>query len=39
MQCPIIKYFFLSFGIGFLFKYIKYFSFIAKKMKKNTLFN
>ncbi len=39
MQCPIIKSFSLSFRIGFFFKYIKYFSFIAKKMKKNTFFN
>jgi hypothetical protein len=34
MQCPIIKSLYLSFGIGFFFKYINYFSFIIKKMKK-----
>jgi hypothetical protein len=28
----------LSFGIGFFFKYIKYFAFIAEKNEKNTYF-
>jgi hypothetical protein len=35
MQCPIIKYLSLSFGIGFFFKYIKYFAFIVEKNEKN----
>ncbi len=35
MQCPTIKFLSFSFGIGFFFKYIKYFSFIAEKMKNN----
>jgi hypothetical protein len=34
MQCPTIKYFYLSFGIGFLKKYIKYFSIIVEKNEK-----
>jgi hypothetical protein len=36
MQCRNIKSHSLSFGIGFFFKYIKYFAFVAeKKMKKH----
>jgi hypothetical protein len=38
MQCPTIKSFSLSSGIGFFFKYIKYFAFIAEKNEKNTFF-
>ncbi len=33
MQCPTIKSLYLSFGIGFFFKYINYFSFITRKLK------
>jgi hypothetical protein len=32
MQYPTTKIFFFSFGIGFFFKYINYFAFIAKKI-------
>jgi hypothetical protein len=39
LQCPTIKSLSLSFGIGFLKKYIKYFAFIAQKMKKTHIFN
>ncbi len=39
MQCPTIKPLSLSFGIGFFFKYIKYFSFITEKKKKTHIFN
>jgi hypothetical protein len=39
MQCSTIKSLFLSFGIGFFFKYIKYFAFIAKKMEKIHIFH
>jgi hypothetical protein len=35
MQCPTIKSLSLSFGIGFFFKYIKYFAFNVEKMKKH----
>jgi hypothetical protein len=34
MQCPTIKDLSFSFGIGFFFKYIIVFAFIAGKMKK-----
>ncbi len=36
---PTIKSFYLSFGIGFFFKYIIYFSFIAEKNEKKHTFN
>jgi len=38
MQCPTIKSLFLSFGIGFFFKYIKDFAFIAEKNEKKHIF-
>ncbi len=38
MQFPTIKSLSLSFGIGFFFKYVKYFSPIAKRNEKNTYF-
>jgi hypothetical protein len=34
MHNPTIKSLSLSFGIGFFFKYIKYFSFIVEKNEK-----
>jgi hypothetical protein len=39
MQCPTIKSFFLSFGIGFFFKHIKYIAFLVEKNEKNTFLN
>ncbi len=39
MQCPTIKIFFFSFGIGFFYKYINYFALIIEKMKKTHIFN
>jgi hypothetical protein len=39
MQSPTIKSLSLSFGIGFFFKYIKYFTFIAGKKKFKYIFN
>jgi len=38
MQCPTIKSLSLSFGIGFFFKYIKYFAFMAEKKLKKHIF-
>ncbi len=39
IQCSTIKYLSLSFGIGFFFKYINYFAFIAEKNEKKHSFN
>jgi hypothetical protein len=39
VQCPTIKSFSLSFGIGFFYKYLKYFTFIVEKNEKNHIFN
>jgi hypothetical protein len=39
MHCPTIKSFCFLFGIGFFFKYINYFAFIAENFEKNTFFN
>ncbi len=39
MQCLTIQSLSLSFGIGFFFKYINYFTFVVEKNEKNTFFN
>jgi len=36
MQCPTKKSLSISFGISFFFKYIQYFTLIAKKKEKKT---
>jgi hypothetical protein len=38
MQCQIINFICLSFGIGIFFKCINYFAFIAEKIEWNTFF-
>jgi hypothetical protein len=39
MQCPTTKFLSFSFGIGFFFKYINYFAFIADFFLKTHIFN